>query len=165
MREVASRLTTVRLVIVGDGPLRQALESQVRDAGLQANVEFAGAQPNSAVKALMRDTKVFALACRYVDDGDSDALPVVIREAMGAGVPVVSTQVAGIPETVDRTCGWLSPPEDPQLLAEALLEALTDPAELCRRGLAARSRVQDRYSLQACAAGMLSTFEPRVRRP
>ena len=155
------RLPDFRAVIVGDGPLRAELEEQARQWGLSGSVRFEGAQPNARVRRYMTEARVFALACRYVADGDSDALPVVIREAMACGTPVISTTVAGIPETVAPDTGWLAPPEDAAALAEVLIEALSDPTELERRGAAARQRVADHYTLERAANEMREVFARR----
>ncbi len=64
-----------------------------------------------------------------------EGMPLVVLEAMAAGVPVVASRVSGIPEVVvDGETGWLVPAEDPPALASALAHALADPAERARRG-------------------------------
>ena len=73
-------------------------------------------------------------------------MPLVVVEAMDAGVPIVASAVSGIPEVVeDGETGWLVPPEDPAALARALERVLTDPAEARRRGEAGRRRAAERY--------------------
>jgi glycosyltransferase involved in cell wall biosynthesis len=73
-------------------------------------------------------------------------MPLVVLEAMEAGVPVVASRVSGIPEVVeDGVTGWLVPPEDPPALAAALSEVLEDPDEARRRGEAGRRRVDERF--------------------
>lgn len=73
-----------------------------------------------------------------------DGLPVVLVEAMAAGVPVVTTPISGIPELVDDEVGWVVPPEDPAALLAAVREALANPEERGRRGAAGRRRLLER---------------------
>ena len=139
--EVRRELPDVRVEVVGDGPLREQLERCRADLGIERNVTFAGALDHRATLARIEAGRVFCLASEHDDDGDSDALPVVIREAMVRARPVVTTAVAGIPETVeDGRSGWVVPEKDVHALARALLQALRDPGEAQERGLAGRRR-------------------------
>jgi len=119
--ELHRRAVPVRLAIAGEGPCRGALEAKVRELGLQAQVQFAGALAHAEVAAWMRSLDVFALASKPDKDGDMDGIPVVLVEAMSQAVPVVSTRLSGIPELVvhDRT-GLLAEPADPVDLADQL---------------------------------------------
>jgi glycosyltransferase involved in cell wall biosynthesis len=79
-------------------------------------------------------------------------MPLVVLEAMEAGRPVIASRVSGIPEVVvDGETGWLVPPEDPRVLARCIREALSDPAERRRRGLAGRERVLARFRPERAA--------------
>jgi colanic acid/amylovoran biosynthesis glycosyltransferase len=138
----------VRCVIVGEGPLRAQLDKQVADAGLGDVVDLIGSRDHEAVLDLLRRASVFALPSAIAADGDRDALPTVILEAMALGTPVVSTTVSGIPEmVVDGVSGLLVAPRDPAATAAAL-GRLLDDAPL-RRSLAqaARARVEERFDL------------------
>ncbi len=109
------------------------------------------------IPGILAQSQVFALACRVAPDGDRDGVPVALLEAMAAGLPVVATAVAGIPEVVDETVGWLVPPEDPGALHRALLEA-TDPTERARRGAAARVRASG-WTLAVQARQLAAVFD------
>jgi glycosyltransferase involved in cell wall biosynthesis len=79
-------------------------------------------------------------------------MPLVVLEAMAAGLPVVASRVSGIPEVVlDGETGWLVPPEDPGALAAALAALLADADEGRRRGAAGRQRVDERFRPQGAA--------------
>ncbi len=145
--EAVAAVPGARLRLVGEGPERERLEAQVRRLGLGSRVELLGARPHAEVLDLVARARVLALPARVAADGDRDSMPVVVKEAMARSVPVVVTSVAGLPEAVDGTCGWVVPPEDPAALAAALREALDDPAEAARRGAAGRVRVQERFAL------------------
>ncbi len=95
-------------LIVGQGPLESELQAQIEALGLTERVRLIGPKTQGEIDELLARAAVFVLACRNAGDGGSDNLPTVIMEAMGAGVPVVSTRVAGVPEMVeDGVTGFL----------------------------------------------------------
>ncbi len=102
---------------------------------------FVGACQPSQVPGWLRTAGVFALASRVAEDGDDEGLPVAILEAMAAGLPIVATAVAGVPEVVDEVVGWCVPPGDLGALRDALAEASVSPQVRARRGAAARRRI------------------------
>ncbi|MCB9687363.1 MAG: glycosyltransferase family 4 protein [Alphaproteobacteria bacterium] len=96
------------------------------------------------VPAVLAKGAVFALPCRVAEDGDRDGLPVAVLEAMAAALPVVTTDVAGLPEAVDERTGWRVPAGDPAAFAAALRDALASPEERVRRGDQGRIRLEER---------------------
>ncbi|MDT0166882.1 glycosyltransferase family 4 protein [Actinotalea sp. AC32] len=150
-REVVDAVPAARLEIVGEGPEEQRLRALTDELGIGDHVTFAGALGHDETLARVDDAAVFALACRVLANGDSDAVPVAIREALVRERGVVTTDVAGIPENVDDETGWVVPSEDPAAVAKALVEALGDPALRARKGAAARRRQVEHYSLEASA--------------
>lgn len=165
MADVIREVPGARLDIIGDGPRRAELEQQIADLGLGEVVTLRGAAPHAQVLDAISGSDVFALACRVDSDGDSDAMPVVIREAMARALPVVTTDVAGIGESVDDAAGWLVQPRDPRALAAALTESLMDPEEARTRGSRGRARVETVWTLQHTAAAMeqfIAEGEPRA---
>ncbi len=133
--------------IVGAGPLEEALRGQIEAAGLEERVVLEGARSEAEVIGFLRRARVFALACARDAEGGSDNLPTVIMEAMAAGLPVVSTRVAGVPEMVDDgVTGRLLGEHDVAGLAAAL-EVLLKDAALCRRlGTAGRRAVERKFA-------------------
>ncbi|MSQ01059.1 MAG: glycosyltransferase [Myxococcales bacterium] len=110
---------------------------------------------HAEVRRVIASAGLFVLPCRRAPDGDMDGLPVVLVEAMAAGVPVVTTSISGIPELVDAEVGWVVPPDDPQALLAAVREALANPQERGRRGAVGRRRVAERgYSIARLVAEM-----------
>ncbi len=135
--------TAFRCRIIGEGPLRAALREQIQSAGLEALVTLEGAMTHAELIALYGTADLFALAPRIEDNGDRDGIPNVIAEAMAIGLPVVSTNVSGIPELVrNLETGLLVPPRDPAALAAAMAQLLHD------RPLALRLAAQGRALLE-----------------
>lgn len=129
---------SMRLVVVGDGPLRQEVSRMVSQQGLSHCVSLLGAQPSTVVRQELEKCRVFVLP------SFAEGLPVSIMEAFSIGRPVISTQIAGISELVTHgTNGWLVPAGSPQDLADALLEAASlDTVALGHMADAAHQRVR-----------------------
>src|SRR5207244_9816908 len=83
----------------------------------------------------------------YVLSSRSEGLPIVMLEAMSAGVPIVATTVGGVPEALADGAAWLVPPEDPAALAGAIAESLRDRAGALERARRASRRVETDYSV------------------
>ncbi len=128
------------LALVGDGPERQALHDRAgRDAGLSARLRWLGRRDD--VPALLKAADLLVLPSLW------EGMPNVVLEAMAARRAVVATAVQGSDELVEpgRT-GWLVPPGDPGPLAQALMDAASDPGRLRRFGEAGRARVEEGYT-------------------
>lgn len=148
-----------RCLIVGDGPLRAALQSRIDAAGLRPWVELLGAQPPARVVELMRRAAVLAAPCVVSPDGDRDGLPTVLLEAMALGCPVVATDVTGIPELViDGRTGTLLPQHQPSALARTLKGLLADPARGRKLAEGARTWVERHFDITRNTARLRSLF-------
>jgi len=147
----------VRLVVVGDGPMRAELERSAAREGLDAI--FRGALPQEEVLELYRSAAVFCLPCVVGADGDRDGLPTSVLEAMALGVPVVTTAVGGLAElVVHEHTGLVVPEHDPSALAGALARVLADGAFAGRLAAEARRHVEAGFSLERSAALLRSLF-------
>jgi glycosyltransferase involved in cell wall biosynthesis len=150
-----------RVQIIGDGPLRQALERRVAEHGLRDDVTLLGAQPHEIVRAAYDRAAVFVLPCVVAGDGDRDGLPNVLLEAMASGLPVVSTAVVGIPDLIaSERDGLVIPPNDAGALASALARLLVDPPLRDRLARAARDKIEARFSIDRSAEQLLAIFAP-----
>jgi glycosyltransferase involved in cell wall biosynthesis len=141
------RFPGVRLLVAGDGEHREALEAKAGALGLGTAVAFLGRADAARVRGLLNGARALVVPSTY------EGMPLVVLEAMAAGLPVVGSRVSGIPEVVvDGETGWLVPPEDPAALAAALAAALVNPAEASRRGEAGRRRAAERFRPAVAAA-------------
>jgi len=111
----------VEYVIVGDGPLREELESLTRHLGAEDRVTFRGALRQDEVRQLYGQSDLFLLASVTAADGDKEGIPVVLMEAQASGLPVVATMHSGIGEVVkDGETGFLVAERDVAALTERL---------------------------------------------
>jgi glycosyltransferase involved in cell wall biosynthesis len=140
--DALGRLPGQRLLVVGDGERRRALEARADALGLSRRLRFCGEQADP--RAHLEAMDVFALA------SDFEGLPVAPLEAMAMGLPVVATDVGGTREVVeDGATGTLVPRGDPIRLAEALGRLLRDPCLRARFGARGLERVTRGFGAQA----------------
>jgi sugar transferase (PEP-CTERM/EpsH1 system associated) len=129
----------MRLVLVGDGHLRNECAALISAAGVMDRVWMPGERDD--VAEILRMLDVFVLPS--IAEGMSNT----ILEAMATGLPVVATRVGGNPELVDERTGVLVPRSDPDAMAQALASYCEDPPKAKRHGKAARARVEGEFSL------------------
>jgi sugar transferase (PEP-CTERM/EpsH1 system associated) len=155
--EVAPALRArLRLVLVGDGPLRADCEAVLAAAGVRELAWLPGERAD--VPALMRGLHAFALPS--LAEGISNT----VLEAMASGLPVLATAVGGNPELVDEGhTGHLLPPADAPALARALAALATDPAHAAALGRAGRAAAEARFSLQAMVAAYRAVYDRGLR--
>lgn len=145
--------------IVGKGPLEADLRRLIADLDLGDTVELAGPQPREALLRLYPRAAVVAAPCVIGADGNRDGLPTVLIEALALGVPVISTDVTGIPELVeDGQTGFLIPQHDPAALAGAIRRCLDDPAAARALARAGRERVEQQFDLRTNVAQLRELF-------
>lgn len=154
-KQLAEKTRDFRVVLVGDGDFRPALEAEVAAAGLQSQIEFAGWQTEAEVQQWLENCRAMVLP------SFAEGLPVVIMEALGMGRPVITTYVAGIPELVENCKnGWLVPAADVTQLADAMKQSLDTPVQqLTQMGTHGQQAVQRQHSVTREVAVLARAIE------
>lgn len=157
--EAAARLRTpgARVVLVGDGPERNAVEAAVAMHGLEDRVRLTGFRPHEEVPGILAHADVMVLPSVYEELGS------VLLEGMQAGVPIVASDAGGIPDAVG-SAAELVPPEDPTALAAAIDRVLSDPVRAAELSRLARDRARH-YDWEALAGRVLDVYAGCVLPP
>jgi glycosyltransferase involved in cell wall biosynthesis len=135
--------------IIGEGSLENELRRQIDELGLQNNVLLAGAQPQTQLRRRLAAANVFVLPSVIDTDGGMDNLPTVIMEAMTTGLPVVSTNIGGIPEMViENETGFLVQPGDVAGMADAIETVINDSSSAARLGNSGHERARTLFSIE-----------------
>ncbi|NEP17550.1 MAG: glycosyltransferase family 4 protein [Leptolyngbya sp. SIO4C1] len=130
------------LTVVGDGAERASLEQMTVDLGIDQNVDFVGYKSQAEVRQYMQQSDVFVLP------SFAEGLPIVLMEALGAGVPAVSTQIAGNSDLVeDGVSGYLVAPGDAAAMADRIGTLLNDTALRAEFGAAGRAKVEAEFDI------------------
>lgn len=140
---IAANRPDLRLRMIGDGPDRQACEELAGQAGQGSQVEFTGYRTD--VDAQLEQADVFVLPSL------NENLPLALLQAMAIGLPCIAAGVGGIPEALDADCGILVAPGDVRSLRAAMERLIGQPSLAARLGVAARDRIEERFSLPRCA--------------
>ena len=137
----------LRLTLIGDGDTRPQIEALIDENGLHDRITLAGWGTNAQVRDALSHARAMVLPSL------AEGLPIVIMEAMALNRPVISTRIAGIPELLDATCGWIIAPDDVQPLTDALADCAAAPADRLRAmGAEGRARVTARHDQTQTAA-------------
>ncbi len=135
-------LPQVHFLVMGDGPQRKELQAYVQQLGVQEHIHFLGFRLDARAIVGLLDVLVVPSL--------NEGTPLVMLEAMTAGVPVVASAVGGIPEQIRHQCeGLLFPPGDAMALAEAVLHLLQNPTWMRQLSEAGRQRALSRFSFTA----------------
>jgi glycosyltransferase involved in cell wall biosynthesis/Ser/Thr protein kinase RdoA (MazF antagonist) len=141
---VTAAFPELRIVLVGAGDLERSIRAKVEEAGLSERVRLLGSRRD--VPEILASSDSFVLPSLW------EGFSVALLEAMATGLPIIATAVSGTNQVmVDGRTGWLVPPGDEAGLAAAMKELLSDPAGADARGVAARDRLEERFSARAQA--------------
>jgi glycosyltransferase involved in cell wall biosynthesis len=151
--------------LAGSGPDEAALRAQVQALGLGDVVEMSGqALQQEKIPAYMHGGDVFVLACVWAGDGDVDGLPQLTMEAMGCGVPAITTRLVGNPDlVVHEETGLLVAPGNAQELADALERMMREPATRERFARAGRERVLRVFDIRRSLAPLLERYQAAMQ--
>lgn len=146
-----------RLVIVGDGPQMEAVQSRAVELGLVDHIRFAGALPEAETLGEIARADVLVLPSLM------EGLPVVLMEAMAMGRPVLASRVAGIPELVEeKRSGYLFTPSDWGDLARRLAALLSCRADWQDMGRVGRAKIEEEFKIELSASRMARLFSGEV---
>lgn len=145
--------------IVGDGPEKERLAALVSEFGLDRRIRLCGALPHAEVVRRVAKCDWFVLPCCVAGDGDQDGIPVVLMEAMAAGVPVISGNLPAIRELVrHEETGLLVPPGDVEALRATVASALRSVALRHRLGEQGRRWVMEEFSQEVNTQRLIDAF-------
>lgn len=154
------RSARLRVRLIGEGALRQELESLSATLGLSQRVYFLGPKDRDGVLDELIRCDLMVMPSRH----PSESFGLAALEAMACAKPVVASAVGGLPELVgDGETGLLVPPEDPAALARALDLLVDDPAMRTRLGAAGRTKARQ-FTVRATADAYEALFADLVRR-
>jgi glycosyltransferase involved in cell wall biosynthesis len=141
-----------RVVLVGDGPERERLAQLAAQLGIEKRMAFAGFQ---------RDTKpYYAMATLVAVPSYSEGSPNVVLEAMAAGLPIAANAVGGVPEILEENVtGLMVPPRNPEAMAKAILQILSDEELRRRLGAAARARTESNHTPEAYRQTLVEFYQ------
>lgn len=155
--EALQHLPGVRLVIVGDGEERPALQALARCLGVAGQVQWAGQQADTS--AYYRQADAFLMLSRF------EAMPFVVLEAMASGTPVVACAVGGVPEAVEHgRNGVLLPERTSAALVAQVRSLMADPKQARSLGREARCTVESRFTSEHMVQGFLDVVREVRRR-
>ncbi|NNJ13423.1 glycosyltransferase [Chloroflexales bacterium ZM16-3] len=158
---VLAQAPQATLCIVGYGDLRGQLEDQARRLGVSERVRFPGQMERGRAASYLAAADVFALP--IVREG-VDGLPNALLEAMGAGRPVVASQVAGVPDVIDEGVhGLMVPERDPGALASAIVRLIADRPFAEGLGRAARARVEQELTWEKTCERFERVYQAAAR--
>ncbi len=140
MPDVLKEFPNVKVLIFGEGPLRTDIQAQIEKLGLSNSVRLPG--KTDQIARYLASADVFVMPSRW------EGLPIALLEAMSAGLPSVATKVEGVDEVLlEGEHGLFVPVENPQALAQAILQLLRDPQARSRMGAAARLHISTKYTV------------------
>ena len=152
-RDLCDRGYRFRCEIVGGGELEQELREQIERRNLGGVLTLAGSLTTEQVSDRLGEAAAVVLPCIVGGDGNVDALPTVLLEAMATGRPLVSTRLSGIPEIIEHEKnGFLVEPGDTAALADAMAKLLDDPDRATEMGRVGRLMAEDKFDLYKNAA-------------
>jgi glycosyltransferase involved in cell wall biosynthesis len=155
--QAATSVPNARFVVAGEGPLCDRLKGLASEYDLEDRFFLVGFQ--AEIDTWLARAGLFVLPSLF------EGIPLSILEAMAAGKPVVASQIEGVDEAVlPGETGLLVPPADPQALAQAICNLLSDPARAAAMGQAGKARVKRLFTVDAMVADVLDCYEKALPR-
>ena len=153
-KSLVEKYPDLKIILIGDGPSRPALEAQISANNLETVIELRGWQTNAEVKQVIQSSRALILP------SFAEGLPIVFMESLALGRPVLATYIAGIPELVDEECGWIVPAGSEASLKNALDDILSSSADvLVKKGEVGRQRIEEQHSIAILANNLATEFK------
>lgn len=157
MRMIVKEEPKTKLLLVGDGPERGPVEKLVNQFGLDNHVTLTGFR--SDIPNLMRCSDIGVLS------SETESAPLTLLEGMSTGLPMVATNVGGIPEIItDGQDGFIVPPKHPEVIAEAILPLVRDSNLRSKIGAKAREKVLKYYTSDKVVNSYLKIFKSIIKK-
>lgn len=158
LAQLKNEFPKLKVHFIGDGEYRKALEASIDQNDVRDMVVLHGWKANTEVREMLSKSRTLLLP------SFAEGLPVVIMESFALGRPVISTYIAGIPELVDETCGWMIPAGSIDHIASAIRSALkTSPATLAKMGKEGRKRIEAEHNLKTIAPVLYNQFSKIIQ--
>ncbi len=162
---LSARGVPIHCRIIGEGEERQRLEALVAARHLESVVELAGAKTQVEVAEMLAAADCYVQPSIVTHTGKMEGIPVALMEALASGLPVVASDLSGIPELIlPGKAGYLVPQADAQALAVAMEGVYRNPSEAAERARTGREHVLKEFTLQSNAALLSSLFEQQTGR-
>ncbi len=146
--------------IVGDGELRESLESLIQELEVSDTIKLVGWKERKEIIKILNSGHIFLAPSVTSHNGDQEGIPVVLMEAMAMGLPVVSTQHSGIPELVeDRVSGFLVPERDSEALAQKINYLIQHPDIWGQMGKEGRLKVEKFYNIDQLNDRLIEIYQ------
>lgn len=163
-RKVMDSFPAARLVMAGDGPLLNTTRNMAKILGIASSVEFPGSITPKQTRELLMRSRAYVQHSIVADDGDMEGTPVAVMEASAAGLPVISTRHAGIPDVVkDGETGLLCNELDVNAMAKNMLRVLEDKEYARRLGNAGKKFMRTSYSKEWQMDTLTSILQKSVK--
>jgi colanic acid/amylovoran biosynthesis glycosyltransferase len=160
-----NKSTDIEYTIAGDGTLRNRLESLVSELGMENHIKFLGDVEKYETIALYQQADIFLLPSVTASDGDQEGIPVVLMEALAAGLPAIATYHSGIPELIkDGKTGFLVPEKDISAFVKALDYVLENPQEWPVIGRKGRKFVEEQYNIKMQNQELWQIYKSQLER-
>ncbi|MHC1785289.1 MAG: glycosyltransferase family 4 protein [Anaerolineaceae bacterium] len=158
-RLLKQKNVAVHVQIIGMGSEKAVIEELIKNNDLNMRVILSGPKTQEEIAALLPNAHCYAQPSIITSNGTMEGIPVALMEAMSCGLPVIATNISGIPELVENgKSGLLIPPADANALADALEKVFRDYTSAQEMGRRAREKVQDDFDLKKNVTELGSLF-------
>ena len=135
--------------IIGDGPLKSSLQNQISKLGLEQSVSLLGSKKSDEIPGYLEQADIFVLACSRDNIEGHDGIPLVFMEAMALGVPVIGTELSGIPELIQHgETGLCAKVDDPVSIKNNLVFFIENPEKMAKIRSSARELVESEFNIE-----------------